>query len=73
MTRYQRDKLKVWCVVVRKRGEKYWWPAWPVSVESFRTRKQCQVYIDDFRAGTTMYDGMEHRPMMFLPAKERTR
>lgn len=71
MTRYQRDKFKVWCVVVRGRGEKDWTAT---KKPHFVRREECQRYIDEFRAESAwLRKRYEHRPMMFLPAKERTR
>jgi hypothetical protein len=69
MTRYQRDKLKVWCVVARRKGVKHWSAQ---MLTCFYTRKECQKYIDYLRAPGGC-DDWEHRPMMFLPAKARKR
>ena len=65
MTKYQRDRLRVWHVVVRADGQKFWCAT---SLRWFHTRRECQDYIDHFRSeAPTIYDGMEHKPMCYYP------
>lgn len=65
MTKYERDRVRIWIVGVKGENSSSWQPT---GLQWFRTRAECKEHIDNFRRGREdFYSGMKHKPMVYMP------